>query len=151
MELYSMHSLLSGFSFFLFYVFGSEKGLSGLLPISGGRPSRPPASHPFLSWLPSLCPETVEAPVGITVRKVGGWPHRPHLGWHRLRPDPEAGDGRPSGDSGEAGLHSASCSRHPNNSCLHRNLGWSLRAGAAGQDCGQQGPCSAARPGFRQP
>ena len=46
---------------------GREKGLGGLLPlISGGHPSRPPASHPFLSWRPSSCPETAEAPVGIS-------------------------------------------------------------------------------------
>lgn len=93
---------------------GGEKGLRGLLPlISGGRPSRPPASHPFLSWRPSSCPETAEAPVGITVRKVGGWPRGPCLGRHRFRPDPEAGDGRAGGDSGEAGLHPASRSGRP--------------------------------------
>lgn len=150
MELYSMHSLLSGFGFLRGF-FGGEKGLSGLLTlISGSHPSWPPASHPFLSWRPSSCPETAEAPVGITVRKVGGWPHGPCLWWHGLRPDPEAGDGRPRGDSGEAGLHPTSCSRHPDNSCLRRNLSWSLRAGVAGQDCGQQGPRSAAHPGFRR-
>ena len=93
---------------------GREKGLRGLLPlISGSPPSRPPASHPFLSWRPSSCPETAEAPVEITVRKVGGWPRGPCLGRHRFRPDPEAGDGRPGGDSGEAGPHPASRSGCP--------------------------------------
>lgn len=119
----------------MFYAFGSEKGLSGLLPISDGRPSRPPASHPFLSWLPSLCPETVEAPGGITVRKVGGWPHRPCLGRHGLRPDPEGGDSSPNRDSGEARPHSTRMQRVPQHSCLHGNLGWCLRVGAARQDC----------------
>lgn len=91
MELYSMHSLLSGFSFFCFMLLAVRKASVVYCQFQMAAPPWPPTSHPFLSWLPRPVSRNCRGSRGNHGAEGGEAGHTgPCLGWHRLKPDPRS-------------------------------------------------------------